>query len=396
MAMSAMSAADAALDRIVNGDPRVPGVVAVATDRNANIYEGAAGKRLLGDDAEMTTDTVGPIFSTTKAIVATAALQLVEDGLLDLDVPAKTYAAEIGSLQVLDGFDDDGTPRLRPPKRDITTRMLLLHTAGLAYEYFNEHYARLAQRGQPSPLTGTKASLLTPLLFDPGERWEYGSNLDWVGQIIERIAGKRLGEVLAERIFAPLEMTSTAFSLTPEMRARLARVHVREADGSITPWPAFELPQDPEVQMAGHGLYSTALDFAKFMRMWLDEGAAPHGRVLARETVEMASRNGLGTLKIAALPSFTPLAHPFEVFPGMPKSWALLSMVNDEDAPTGRAAGSLAWVGMTNQYFWIDRTNGVAGFWATQLAPFADPTAVEGYLAWEKAIYDARRVASRK
>ena len=172
----------------------------------------------------MTTDSVFAIFSTTKAITGTAALQLVEEGRLDLDAPAKNYAPEIGKLQVLDGFDAAGKPQLRPPKRDVTTRMLLLHTAGFGYDFFNERYNRLAQEhGQPSVITASKAALATPLLFDPGDDWEYGSNIDWAGQVVEGITGKRLGQVMQERIFAPLGMTSTAFTLTPDMRARLAR-----------------------------------------------------------------------------------------------------------------------------------------------------------------------------
>jgi methyl acetate hydrolase len=124
------SSIDAILRKVTSGQPSVPGVVAIATDRSGNIYEGAAGKRMLGQDADMTTDSVFAIFSTTKAITGTAALQLVEDGRLDLDAPAKIYAPDIGKLQVLEGFDERGQPKLRPPKRDVTTRMLLLHTAG--------------------------------------------------------------------------------------------------------------------------------------------------------------------------------------------------------------------------------------------------------------------------
>ncbi len=179
-------AADAVLNGVVTSDPRVPGVVAMATDRRNNIYEGAFGKRRLDQDADMTTNSVFAIFSTTKAITGTAALQLVEEGKLDLDAPAKTYAPDIGTLQVVEGFDDKGNPKLRAPKRDITTRMLLLHTAGFGYDFFNEQYNRLAsEKGQPSVVTSSRKSLMTPLLFDPGEKWEYGSNIDWAGQVVE-------------------------------------------------------------------------------------------------------------------------------------------------------------------------------------------------------------------
>jgi methyl acetate hydrolase len=195
--------------------------------------------------------------------------------------------------------------------------------------------------------------------------------------------------VMQERIFGPLGMTSTAFVLTPPMRSRLARVHQREADGSLTPMPDFELPQEPEVHMGGHGLYGTVGDYCRFIRMWLNDGAGEHGRVLKAETVRMAERNHLGERKIKGLPGvIAALSNYAEFFPGMPKSWALTFMINDEEAPTGRPAGSLAWAGLANLYFWIDRRNGIGGFWATQLFPFADPTSVGGYLEFERAVYD--------
>src|ERR1700733_10448231 len=288
------SACDGILQRTATGKDRVPGVVAMVTDRSANVYEGAAGERILGAGQAMTTDTVFAIFSTTKAITGTAILQCVEEGKLDLDAPAKTYVPDIGKLEVLDGFDAAGKPKLRAPKRDITTRMLMLHTAGLGYDFFNANYLRLAQeRGQPSVITCSKASLMTPLLFDPGEKWEYGSNIDWCGQVVESIRGKRLGEVMAERIFAPLDIKDLAFSLTPSMRERLATIDQREADGSLTPLPDMQLPPDPEVDMGGHGLHGSIRAYIKFIRMWLNDGTGPNGRVLKKETVEVAVRNGL-------------------------------------------------------------------------------------------------------
>ncbi|MEP6817332.1 MAG: serine hydrolase domain-containing protein, partial [Marmoricola sp.] len=371
---------DALLERVATGDPGVPGVAAVATDRDRNIYEGAAGKRALGEDADFTPDTTCAIFSTTKAIAGTACLQLVEEGKLDLDAPAKQYAPAIGELGVLDGFEDDGTPRTRAPKRDITTRMLLTHTAGFGYDFFNERYNRLAQeQGQPSVITASHASMRTPLLFDPGEQWEYGSNIDWAGQVLEGITGRRLGEVMHGRILEPLGMDSTAFTMTDDMASRLAKIHQRGEDGKLEPTDLV-LPQEPEVHMGGHGLYSSALDYAKFIRMWLNDGAGPNGPILKKETVEMAAGNHLGDLKVKMLPGVIPaLSHDAEFFPGMPKSWALTFMINDEEAPTGRPAGSLAWAGLANLYYWIDRQTGVGGFWATQILPFVDPASVGGY-----------------
>lgn len=381
--------ADAILNETVAKGPGVPGVVAMVTDRNGNIYEGAAGKRRTDKPEAMTTDSSFAIFSTTKAITGTAALQLIEEGRLDLDAPAKRYAPDIGKLQVIDGFDAKGQPKLRAPKREVTTRMLLLHIGGFGYDFFNENYLRLAtEHGQPSVITSSKASLMTPLLFDPGSKWEYGTNIDWVGQVVEGITDKRLGEVFAERIFKPLGMANTTFEINDAVRSKLAGVHARNADGSLTPMD-FELPASPEVHMGGHGLYSTVGDYMRFIRMWLNDGNGPHGRVLKAETVKMAERNHLGDLKVTALPGvIKSLSNDAEFFPGQSKSWSFTFMVNDEEAPTGRPAGALGWAGLANLFYWIDRRNGFGGYWATQILPFGDPASFTGYMRFETAFYD--------
>src|SRR5690554_6480513 len=233
--MDLTSSCDAILAKSVQGEERIPGVVAMVTNRTENIYSGAAGERRLNSEA-MTEDTVFALFSTTKAIAGTAALQCVEEGLLDLDAPAKNYAPAIGKLQVLEGFDGAGQPQLRAPKSDITTRQLMLHTAGFGYDFFNEKYKRMAEEhGQPSVVTCSRACIETPLLRDPGEVWEYGSNIDWVGQVVEGIRGKRLGEVCRERIFDPLGMRDIGFTRTQSMKERTATIHARGADGSLTP-----------------------------------------------------------------------------------------------------------------------------------------------------------------
>lgn len=378
------------LDSAVAGTARVPGVVAMITDRAGTIFEGAAGVRRLDQPAEIEIDDVFALFSTTKAITATAALQLVESGELDLDAPARQYAPEIGELQVLDGFDAQGQPVLRAPASAVTTRQLLTHTGGFGYDFFDENYRRLAEeRGQPSVITATKAALTTPLLFDPGERWQYGTNIDWVGQVVEHITGRRLGEVFATRIFEPLEMHDVGFTLTDDDRTHLAGMHSRDADGSLTPMD-FELPSPPEVDMGGHGLYGTVGDYLKFIRMWLNDGRGAGGQVLRPETVEMATRNHLGDLPVTMLPGVIPtLSNDAEFFPGLSKSWSLPFMINNAEAPTGRPADGLGWAGLANLFYWIDRENGYGGFWATQILPFGDPVSFTKYLEFETALYDA-------
>lgn len=384
-------AADAALNQAVTGEARVPGVVAGLTDRNHTTYLEAAGQRRIDGSESVKTDDVFALFSTTKAITSTAALQQVEKGRLDLDAPAREYAPAIAELQVIEGFDDSGEPRLRPAKSDVTTRQLLTHSGGFGYDFFNEHYKRLAEeKGQPSVITASRAALMTPLLFDPGTKWEYGSNLDWVGQVVEGIAGKRLGDVMAQDIFAPLGMDSMTFALDDSRRQRLAEVHARNADGSLTPMD-FELPSPPEVDFGGHGLYGTVEDYLKFIRMWLNDGAGEHGQVLKPETVELACKRHLGAgLSVGMLPGVIPtLSNDAEFFPGVPKSWSLAFMVNEEEAPTGRPAGAQGWAGLANLFYWVDRANGLGGFWATQILPFGDPTSFTQYLGFESAAYSA-------
>lgn len=382
------TAEDAVLRAALDGDAAVPGVVAMVTDRSGNIYEGAAGKRRAGGGEDVTVDDVFALFSTTKAITATAALQLVETDRLDLDRPAQDYAPEIGTLQVLDGFDKQGEPILRAPKTDVTTRQLLTHTGGFGYDFFDQNYSRLAEEhGQPSVITASKSALTTPLLFDPGERWQYGTNIDWVGQVVEQISGARLGEVFEENIFRPLGIENMSFTLNDEYRSRLAGMHAREADGTATPTD-FELPSPPEVDMGGHGLYGTVGDYMRFIRMWLNDGEGEHGRVLKQDTVQMAVRNHLGDLPVTMLPGVIPtLSNDAEFFPGVSKSWSLAFMINNEQAPTGRPAGAQGWAGLANLFYWIDRENGYGGFWATQILPFGDPGSFGGYLDFESTFY---------
>ncbi|MBV7396427.1 serine hydrolase domain-containing protein [Mameliella sediminis] len=383
------AACDAVLAQVTTGTSRVPGVVAMVTDREGDIYSGAAGDRRLGDGA-MTEDTVLAIFSTTKAIAGTTALQCVEDGLLDLDAPAKDYAPAIGKLQVIEGFDADGQPRLRAPKSDVTTRQLMLHTGGFGYDFFNETYKRLAEdHGQPSVVSGTHAAIETPLLFDPGEKWEYGSNIDWVGQVVEGIRGKRLGDVMRERVFDPLGMDEIAFTRTDAMKARSATIHARGEDGNLTPLDDFALPDNPEVDMGGHGLYGTVPEYMKFIRMWLNDGDGPNGRVLRPDTVDWAVKGALvPPQKVTMLPGVIPsLSNDAEFFPGLGKDWSYTFMVNTEAAPTGRPAGAIGWAGLANSFYWIDRAGGFGGYWATQILPFGDPVSFPGYLDFESAVY---------
>lgn len=364
----------------------VPLIIAGLTDTSETRYLHPAGRRTADGDAAAS-DTVLALFSATKAFTATAALQCVEDGLLDLDAPAREYLPEIGDLRVLEELGADGSVRTRPPSRDITARMLLLHTSGLAYEMFDPRYAVLARQrmSHPSP-TPMRDSLFSPLLHDPGERWTYGISMDWLGLVVAAVRGQRLDTVVQERICAPCGMTSTSFDMRPDMRPRLATLFRRTRDGSLVPSRA-EVPDTPELDMGGQGLYSTVPDMLALLRVWLGDGSAPGGRVLRPETIEWAVR-GMPGLEVTPLPSAIPaLTRDADFFPGSRKSWAYSFLVTEDDVPDARRAGTLSWAGLANVHYWIDRTSGLAGVWAAQMLPFFDPACAAGVDAFERAAY---------
>jgi methyl acetate hydrolase len=366
----------------------VPGVIAMATNASDVIYQGAFGVRVLGQAAPMTLDTVVWIASMTKALTGTCAMQLVEQGKLDLDAPAAKWAPELDKVQVLEGWGEHGNPKLRAPKRPITLRHLLTHTAGFGYDIWSEDLVRFQKlRGIPGIITCKNAALTTPLLFDPGERWNYGINIDWAGKMVEAVSGKKLGVYMRENLLAPLGMNDTAFKITPSMRGRLAKIHQRGEDGKLAPTD-IEIPQEPEFEMGGGGLYSTAGDYLKFLRLILNRGKAEGRQILKPETVDLMSRNAMGDVKVAMLKTqMPPLSTDAEFFPGMPKSWGLSFMINDQPAPTGRSAGSLAWAGLANTYFWIDPKKQVAGVYLTQVLPFGDSKALPLFSNFEKQVY---------
>jgi methyl acetate hydrolase len=376
---------EAASDR---GD--VPGVVAMAATREGPVYQGAFGRRNLPDGAAMTADTVFWIASMTKAITSTAVMQLVEQGKLGLDQPIAGLLPELAAPQVLEGFDPAGEPKLRPARRPITLRHLVTHTAGFVYDIWNAEMGRYMEvSGVPAIGSCQNAALALPLVFEPGEKWDYGINIDWVGKAVERASGQMLGDYFAEHLFGPIGMRDTGFRLTPDQSARLAGMHARGAGGALAPIE-FGIPQEPEFQMGGGGLYGTAADYLAFQRVFLNQGRAEGGQVLRPETVALMAQNAIGELNVRLLKTAVPTSsNDAEFFPGMVKKWGLGFMISTEPVAGGRSPGSLAWAGLGNTYFWIDPAAGVAGVILMQLLPFADPKALALLDAFERAVYAA-------
>ncbi|HLY46402.1 MAG TPA: serine hydrolase domain-containing protein [Stellaceae bacterium] len=378
---------DAALQGTVERR-EVPGVVAMAASEKGLIYRGAFGVRAFGQAPAMTLDTVFRIASMTKAITCVAALQLVEAGKLSLDGTLPDIDPALSAPKVLDGFAPDGTPQLRPAKRPVTLRHLMTHTAGFTYEMWNADTLRYVEAsGTPMVMSGQLAALRRPLNFDPGERWEYGINIDWIGRLVEAASGQALDAYLRDHIFAPLGIPDTGFAPTSDQRARQASVHQRQADGSLVPQP-LEALGPREFLAGGGGLYSTAGDYLRFLQMLLHGGSLDGARILQAETVAEMNRNQIGDLPAGVLKSSAPLlTNDVDFFPGARIRWGLGYMLNLDPGPNGRSAGTVSWAGLFNSYYWLDPVRRITGVILTQILPFADPAAVSLYGQFERSVY---------
>jgi CubicO group peptidase (beta-lactamase class C family) len=366
----------------------IPGVVAMAATGNEVIYQGAFGKRDLSKDDAMTADSVFWIASMTKAITAAGAMQLVEQGKLSLETPIGKLLPDLAAPQVLEGFDAKGEPKLRPARNPITLRHLMTHTAGFCYNLWNGDMVQyLEKTGLPAVTTCKNDALKTPLTSDPGTRWEYGINIDFVGKAVEAASGERLDTYLRDHLLTPLGMTDTGFKIGDAQRKRLVGMHARGPDGSLAAIP-FELEQDPEFHMGGGGLYGTAADYIKFTQMILNKGRGNGNQVLKPETVALMGQNHIGDLNMtkmnSALPDFT---NDVDLYPDMAKKWGLSFLINTAKTPEGRSPGSLAWAGLANTYFWIDPARDIAGVILMQLLPFADNKCLEAFAGFERGVY---------
>src|SRR5258705_6390830 len=335
----------------------VPGVVAVAANSDGVIYEGAFGKRDLANGTDMTADSVFWIASMTKALTATAAMQLVEQGKLQLDEPISKVLPELAAPQVLEGFDDKGQPKLRPAKRPITLRQLLTHTAGFTYDLWDADTAQYVKAANlPGIISCKNAALTTPLAFDPGDRWEYGINIDFAGKAVEAVSGQGLNVYLREHIFQPLGMKDTDFVIGPDQKKSLVTVHARKPDGGLDPIE-FGVPQEPEFFMGGGGLYGTGRDYLAFLQMLMHGGEFNGARLLRPETVAQMSKNNIGDVNISRVvlkttaPPSTPDVDMGQLFPGQDIKWGLSFLINPQEGPAGRSGGSLSLARLAKNYF---------------------------------------------
>jgi methyl acetate hydrolase len=391
MGMRSIALIDDALTKFI-AEGTIPGLVAAAADRTGVVYESAFGRRDASRPLPMSADCVFRIASMTKAITGAAAMQMVEQEKLSLDQPAREILPFLAETKVLDGFDGNGSPLLRAPRGEITLRRLLTHTAGFVYDIWNENLRRYAAATGLAPArTGKLAALTAPLGFDPGERWEYGINIDVAGRMVEVVSGLDLETYMQRHIFAPLGMVDTSFIQRPEWDNRLPAVHARQDDGTLKPLETSAAPAAPEPREffpGGGGLFSTTADYLRFLQALMHGGVLDGQRILRAETVAMMGQNHMGGLNVLPMKSSDPqLSNDVDLFPGMPKKWGLSFLINTRDVPGGRSAGSLAWAGLNNTYYWLDPSRMVAGVLMTQILPFGDRAVLDALDAFETAVY---------
>jgi CubicO group peptidase (beta-lactamase class C family) len=310
----------------------------------------------------------------TKPVTSIAAMQLVEQGKLSLDAPIGDLLPELQNPQIIEGG------KFRPAAKKITLRHLLTHTAGFSYPYASAEYiAAIAAHPNP-PRPGTRAAINAPLLFEPGERWEYGFSTDWAGLAVEAASGETLDVYFENHIFAPLGMNNTSFNPATAQAA----IHRRRPDDSLVVCPS-PLPKDLEFCPGGSGLYSTLNDYLKFLRMFLSKGAG----IVSPATIAAMSVNQIGSVRAGYMPSAD--GPGIDANPGMDSKFGLGFLIYPQTGPFGRSAGSLTWSGMANTYFWIDPAKTVAGVILMQILPSGDPGALKTFFGFEQAVYAALR-----
>lgn len=380
-----VSAAPSGLDETLRSSAaqeKIPSLVAMVASSDKVIFTGAVGKRDVASGISVDARSIYRIHSMTKPATSTAAMQLVEQGRLSLDEPAAKHLPELAHLNVLDGFDASGKPLLRPAQKPLTLRLLLTHTAGFAYDFCD---ANLLRYNKEHPET---ESGIGPLMFEPGSKWQYGTSVDWAGRLVETISGLTLEQYFQRNIFDPLGMRDTSYFLPPEKFERLVSGYNRLPGGSWKETPRTQ-PRAPKTFSGGGGLYSTAGDYVRFMQMILRQGQSSGGQaILKPSTVSSMAANQIGPMRAGLLKTAQPdVSADVDFHPGFTDKFGFGFLMNPDPYKDGRSAGSLAWAGVENTFFWIDPRRNVCAVVLMQFLPFADPAALGVLRAFEQEVY---------
>ncbi|KAH8816975.1 beta-lactamase/transpeptidase-like protein [Xylogone sp. PMI_703] len=388
------------LDAATN-DPRtkIPGAVFIAIDKTGTpITANVSGLKGLENKTPLTLDSIFFVASCTKLVTAIAALQLVEQGKLRLDdkEQIQSILPELAKTKII---NENG--EIRDLKNNNTTlRMLMSHTAGFAYPFFNE---RLRDAGFSYPTT-REGFLSLPVLFEPGSSWEYGTNIDIVGILIERVTSMSLEAYFQSHICEPLGITTPSFCVTNDNAARLAFMHNRAPNGSVSEAkrdvPIPSTVDSNTMCSGGAGAFTSLPDYSKILATLLCDGVSPltHQRILGAEMVSLMFENQVPHLPNfgrkgipAAMPQLTnsiPDLHPQDGNP--PQGWSMAGLkLLEKDISTGRREGSVHWSGISNVYWWLDPKAGIAGILATQLLPYWDAQVLDLKVSTERAVYES-------
>ncbi len=365
---------------------KIPAAAAMVSTAEKTIYSGAFGKRDSASGVDVAPDSIFAIASMTKAITSTAALQLVDAGKVKLDEAVSRNLPQLEKLEVLQGFErTSGKPILRPARRPVTLKHLLTHTSGFAYDTWDEGMFRYAAHA------GTAApGSVPPLMFEPGTRWQYGTSVDWAGRLVEAVSGLTLEEYFQRNIFQPLGMKDTSYILPPAKFDRLVSAWQRQSDGSLRENPRNQ-PAVPKSFNGGGGLYSTIGDYTRFMQMILRRGrGAGQEQILQAKTVAMMAANQIGALSAGKMKTFRPdRSSEVQFHPGFTDGFGLGFLINNTAYEGGRSAGSLAWAGIDNTFYWIDPRRGLCAVLMMQFLPFVDQDAMGVLNDFERAVYAA-------
>ncbi len=379
IAQSAQSIEDAMRRAVERKD--VAGVVVMAADRKRIIYQGAFGVADIGEARPLKLDALFRIASMTKAITSTAAMQLVEQGRFAIEDLVEKYLPEFAKLSVFESFDSaSGAYRVRQATRTVTIRHLFTHTSGLGYPFTNSIVRDFKPRAGEAYPVG-------PLVFEPGERWLYGTNTDWLGRLVEKVSGMSLENYFRQRIFTPLVMPDTFYSVPKDKESRLVTVNRRLADGSIVK-DSVQPATSGFTPIGGGGLSSTASDYIRFTRALLNGGELDGARILSASTVALMGRNHIGAVGVPALKTAMPeRSDDFSFIADGRDKWGLGFLITADTVPGKRSAGSLSWGGINNTYYWLDPARGITGVILMQFLPFADRKALALYDAFERGVY---------
>lgn len=356
----------------------LPALIAIAINNKGERVDYIFGKAIWTEEnSKVTPQHIFRIYSMTKIVTSIAAMQLVEKGLVKLDEDLSPFLPEMSKIPIL------SNGKLITAKNPITLRHLLTHTSGFGYNSTDEELSKF-DRSQ----WGYKD---LPRKFESGTQFLYGTSTDWAGRLVEKISGLSLEDYFRKNITAPLKMNRTWFNVPDSLTQFIVSRGRRGDDGAQ---PLVEtpdrIPTKPVTEFSGGGgLFSSPDDFTKLLQCLLNYGEWRGVRILKKETIEGMNKNQIGTISMKEAGKFF---NPSSCcnFKGITSSttkWGLGGLIDNEEKPYGRKAGTILWGGLMNTYFYIDYKSGIAASIYTQHLPFNHHATTSLFEKFSELIY---------